>query len=338
MGTIREGAEQAVRNCAQVQPGETVVIITDYATEHIAAALREAADAISPGNVATLILEHYGDRPDDGSNPLPLPDEIVEALEDADVSFFAATGKRGEVGSLRLPMIKLILASDRLRHAHMPGIDDELMSTGMCADYKEVQRVSARVEKIVKEARHITVTTPAGTNFTAEFSPSLRWVVADGVPTPGKMTNLPDGEVFTCPHNISEGVIVVDGILGDYFSEKVGLLDETPVTLEVQDGRVREISCADEQLLKELDDYMLRDESANRFGEFAVGTNIGVDRLVGNMLQDEKFPGVHVAVGDPSRQMTGADWDSKVHLDGVLKRVTVDVEGYVIMRDGEFTF
>ncbi|TKJ30096.1 MAG: aminopeptidase [Chloroflexi bacterium B3_Chlor] len=337
MGTIREGAEQAVTNCARVQPRETTVIITDYATEHIAAALKDVAETISPGNVTTLILEHYGDRPDDGSNPLSLPDEIVEALQHADVSFFAATAKKGEVGSLRLPMTKLISDSKRLRHAHMPGITDELMRMGMCADYKEVQKISARVGDIVKEATHITVTSPAGTEFTAEFSPSLRWVVCDGVPRPGKYTNLPDGEVLTCPHNISKGVIVVDGILGDYFGEKFGLLEDNPVTLDVQDGRVVKVSCADDQLLRELEQYTRQDEHADRFGEFAIGTNTGVDRLVGNMLQDEKLPGVHVAVGHPP-QMTGATWESKVHLDGVLKNVTIDVEGYVIMRDGQFTF
>lgn len=337
MGTIREGAEQGVRNCARLQPGERVVIITDYATEHIASALRDVAQSISRGNVATLILEHYGDRPDDGSNPLELPDEIVDALQDADVSFFAATGKKGEVGSLRLPLLDVVFASDRLRHAHMPGISDELMRVGMCADYNEVQRISATVAEMVREATHITVTSPAGTDFTAEFSPSLKWIVADGVPKPGKFVNLPDGEVFTCPYNISEGVIVVDGVLGDYFGEKFGLLHDTPVTLAVHDGRVRKISCDDDQLLKELNEYILRDENANRFGEFAIGTNTGIDRLVGNMLQDEKFPGVHVAVGHPSPNMTGADWESEVHLDGVLKNVTVDVEGRVIMRDGEFT-
>jgi aminopeptidase len=58
---------------------------------------------------------------------------------------------------------------------------------------------------------------------------------------------------------------------------------------------------------------------------------------VGNLLQDEKFPGVHVAVGYPIPHETGADWTSDVHIDGVLKNVTVDVEGQVIMRDGEFT-
>lgn len=337
MGTIQEGAEQAVSKCARLQPGESIVIITDHATQHIASALRDVADSISPGDVTTFIMEHFGDRPDDGSNPLQLPDEVVKALGGADVSFFAATSKKGEVHSFRLPLIQVVLASERLRHGHMPGIDDELMGMGMCADYKEVQEISARVGEIVKEARYITITTPAGTEFTAEFSPSYRWLILDGILRPGTLTNLPEGEVTTCPYDISEGVIVVDGILGDYFTEEFGLLEATPVTLELQNGRVRKMSCVDDDLLRELTQYIEQDENADRIGEFAIGTNIGLDRLVGNILQDEKFPGVHVAMGHPTPELTGADWESKAHLDGVLKNVTIDVEGQVIMRDGRFT-
>jgi len=320
MGTLRQGAEQAVRNCARVQPGERVVIITDHATEHIAAALKEVAEQNSPGNVSTLILEDFGDRPEDGSKPLELPEQIAEAMRGADVSFFAATGKKGEVGSLRLPLIRVVYDTESVRHAHMPGISDELMRMGMCADYDEVQRISAAVGEIAREAREITVTTPAGTKFTAEFSPSLKWVVCDGLLRAGKPTNLPEGEVFTCP-----------------YGEKYGLLEDTPVTWEIEDGRVRKVSCVDERLVSELGEYMAQDENADRLGEFAIGTNTGLDRLVGNLLQDEKFPGVHVAVGEPIPRETGADWTSKAHLDGVLKNVTIDVEGRVIMRHGEFT-
>ncbi|HEM62148.1 MAG TPA: aminopeptidase, partial [Chloroflexi bacterium] len=166
---------------------------------------------------------------------------------------------------------------------------------------------------------------------------SLKWVVCDGLLRPGKSTNLPEGEVFTCPYDVKEGLIVIDGILGDYFSATYGLLEDTPVTWEVEDARVSKISCADERLRAELEEYMGQDDNSNRLGEFAIGTNTGVESLVGNMLQDEKYPGVHVAVGEPIPEETGADWTSVVHLDGVLKNVTIDVEGRLIMQDGRFT-
>jgi aminopeptidase len=337
MGTLREGAVQAVENCARLEAGERVVVITDRETEHIAQAIVEVAHSICPETVATFILEDFGDRPEDGSNPLELPDEMAEAIRGADVSFFVATGKKGEVGSLRLPLIRVVNATERVRHAHMPGISDELMRMGMCADYDEVQRISAAVGAIVEQAKSITVTSPAGTEFTAEFSSALNWVVCDGILMPGRGNNLPEGEVFTCPHRVKEGVVVIDGVLGDYFSEKYGLLNDTPVTWEIEDTRVRKVSCARADLKHELEDYMAKDENANRLGEFAIGTNTGLDKLVGNLLQDEKFPGIHVAVGYPIPHETGADWTSEVHIDGVLKNVTIDVEGQVIMKDGEFT-
>jgi aminopeptidase len=336
VGTIEQGARQAVRNCARLQPGEQVVIITDQETEHIASTLRQVAEQITPKNIATFVLEEFGPRPEDGSKPLELPHEVAEAVNGTDVSFFAAGGKKGEVGSLRLPLIQLVRATGRVRHGHMPGITDLLMRTGMCADYDEVRRISSGVAEIVKEARHIRVTSPAGTDFTAEFSPALDWVKCDGLLRPGKTTNLPEGEVFTCPYDVKEGLIVIDGILGDYFSEEYGLVEDTPVTWDIRDARVVKVSCVDEGLRDELEEYMGADDNANRLGEFAIGTNIGVERLVGNLLQDEKYPGVHVAVGHPSPEETGADWTSTVHLDGVLRSVTVDVEGRVIMRDGRF--
>ncbi|HUW14202.1 MAG TPA: hypothetical protein VM537_31055, partial [Anaerolineae bacterium] len=80
MGTIEQGATQAVRNCARLQGGEKVVIITDHETEHIAAALRHAAEGISAGRVETFVLEDFGERPDDGSRPLELPEVIAVAL------------------------------------------------------------------------------------------------------------------------------------------------------------------------------------------------------------------------------------------------------------------
>jgi aminopeptidase len=338
LGTIRFGAEQAVRNCARLRQGESVVIVTDHATQHIASELRAVAEGISPDNITTFVMEDFGDRPDDGSDPLRLPEAIIEALRETEVSFFAATGKKGELATFRWPLYRLVQATPGLRHGHMPGISDEIMRTGMCADYEEVGRISARVGEIVKEARQITVTSPAGTEFTADFSPSLKWVALDGVLRPGTPANLPEGEVFTCPYNVTEGTIVVDGVLGDYFSEKFGLLDDTPVTLEIEKGRARKASCANDRLLKELEQYMAQDEQADRMGEFAIGTNTGVDRLIGNMLQDEKYPGIHVAFGDPYPELTGADWRSNAHVDAVLKDVTIDVDGYTIMRDGKFTF
>ena len=57
-------------------------------------------------------------------------------------------------------------------------------------------------------------------------------------------------------------------------------------------------------------------------GEFAIGTNIGVRDVIGNILQDEKIPGVHIAFGNPYGAHTGAEWDCSTHIDVVGRSST----------------
>ena len=92
------------------------------------------------------------------------------------------------------------------------------------------------------------------------------------------------------------------------------------------------------QLLLEFSRYIFEtDENSSRVGEFAIGTNTGLTNLIYNILQDEKFPGVHIAFGHPLPDKTGADWDSKAHVDGVIINTTILVDGEMIMEKGKFS-
>ena len=102
-----------------------------------------------------FVMEEFGKRPDDGSNPIQFPEVIGSAMLDADVSFYCAGGKKGELQSFRIPMIGYVEKNERLRHAHMPGINDELMCTGMSVDYAQVQEMCRKVLDIVGKAREI---------------------------------------------------------------------------------------------------------------------------------------------------------------------------------------
>ena len=116
MGSIEYGAEQAVKNCVKLQPGEKTVIITDHSAKHIAAQIERFAAKISPGKVHSFLMEDYGDRPADGVNPIAFPDAIGKEMADADVSFYCASGKKGELQSFRIPMITVVEKNKKLRH------------------------------------------------------------------------------------------------------------------------------------------------------------------------------------------------------------------------------
>jgi leucyl aminopeptidase (aminopeptidase T) len=332
MGTIAEGVKQAIENCLKVKKGEEVVMITDRETLGIGSALRAAAEKITGTAARFFVMEDLGER------PIPFPSAVKDALLAADVSIYAAQGAKGELATFRQPMLRTIDTNPKLRHAHMIGITPEIMTDGMCSDYQEIQHISKLAYEKVKDARTIRVVTDKGNDFTAEFSPELRWTVSDGDITPGHWKNLPDGEVFTSPATLN-GQVVIDGCLGDFFTERYTSLEETPIRVEVKDGRAQRetLQCKNEELRKEFAEYIFgTDEDSSRVGEFAIGTNTGLTRLIYNLLQDEKFPGIHIAFGSPLPSKTGAKWDSKAHVDGVLKSPTIYVDGAPIMTKGKF--
>jgi leucyl aminopeptidase (aminopeptidase T) len=203
-------------------------------------------------------------------------------------------------------------------------------------DYNVVREVTTKVREAVTGAREIKVTTPLGTDLVALFDPEARWVQCDGNIKPGTWTNLPDGETFTCPEQV-DGTAVVDGVLGDVM-QKFGSLKDNPVTLTIEGSRVKDIRCDNKEIEEAHRKIVFEsDENSNRIGEFAFGTNIGLDHLIGHMLQDEKFPSVHMATGDPLGAATKQEWSSKTHVDGVITNTSAVVDGRRIMKDGKYT-
>ena len=334
MGSLRFGAEQAIRKCLRVRPGETVVLITDLESLEISNELLSVIKE-STRTVTRFVMEDFGPRPEDGANPLAFPAAMAQSMAQASASVYAAKGKRGELKSFRTPMLKAVEANLPLRHAHMINITRQVMESGMSSDYDAIQKLSARVFEVVKSARAIRVTSPRGTDFTVKLNPTWKWIVSDGRITPAQWKNLPDGEVFTCAET-ADGRAVVDGCLGDHFSA-LGTCEAFPVTIDFADGVVTSLRCEERPALeRELNDYIRQDANANRVGEFAIGTNIGLEAIIGNLLQDEKFPGVHIALGHGYPEKTGSPWESDAHLDVVMRKVTIEVDDQAIMRDGKF--
>jgi aminopeptidase len=327
---LRRGAANAVHVCMAVGPADRVIVLTDQARSAIGQALADEASGVA-STVTMLPLEDFTERPARG-----YPEALQRAIEQTrpTVSFFAATALPGEL-AFRRPYMDHVIYGLRTRHAHMVGIDERCMTEGMQADYREIARLTTAVTGIVAGARRIEVTSPAGTDLAAEFNPSLRrWYPCPGLyHEQGLWGNLPEGETFTSPMSV-DGVMAAE-VLGDHFSARYGVL-ATPARFQVEGGRVRQVDTPSAELAAELDEYLHRDPEGNRVGEYAIGTNIALTGLSGNLLQDEKLPGVHIAFGYPYPHETGADWTAATHLDIVTTRSTITVDGQVLMRDGAF--
>ena len=325
------GARSAVSTCLRIGSLEKVTLITDQLTEPIAAALAvQLAGRSCPWNA--FMLERLAERP-----LVDMPAAVLADMETSQVSIFAVQVQPNELRS-RMQMTDVVNRR-HMRHAHMVNITPEIMCQGMRADYDKVDRLSQQVLERVKKARRIRATTAAGTDIAAEMNPDYKWFKTSGIISPEKWGNLPGGECFTTPGEVN-GTFVVDGVVGDWLCARYGLLASNPLTIEIAANRITSCSSVNKQLETDFRAYTQSDENSDRVGEFAIGTNIGVERVIGNILQDEKFPGIHIAFGNPYGEHTGAPWRSGTHIDVVGLGFNIWLESESgeeqIMRDGRF--
>ena len=328
---FRVGARNAVTTCLRIAPNEKVTLITDATTATVAAALAQELDALGC-KWNGFVLEDISERP-----LKEMPADVLNDMESSQVSIFAVQVQPNELRS-RMQMTDVVNRR-HMRHAHMVNITPEVMLQGMRADFNAVDRLSQVVLDKVRAANYVRATTPAGTDIRAELNPDYKWFKTSGIISPEKWGNLPGGECFTAPGEVN-GVFVVDGVVGDFLCARYGILSETPLTINISRNRITEVSCGNKELEREFWDYTHTDENSDRVGEFAIGTNIGVSKVIGNILQDEKFPGIHIAFGDPYGNHTGAPWKSTTHIDVVGLSFNIWLGGpngeEQIMREGQF--
>ncbi|MFW9945901.1 MAG: aminopeptidase [Candidatus Odinarchaeota archaeon] len=325
-----KAGKNIVETCSRLMPSETATIVTDKETINIGELIKKFAETITK-EINFHVLEDYTERP-----LTTIPKKIKSDVGKSDVLYFAARSKPGELHRFRGPLVRLAVSKGR--EIHMPNINDNIIQTGMQADYFKIASLTFSIMSFATISKSAIVETPGGTSLKVSFSNKLMWVPDTGLLWyKGMWGNLPAGEAFTCPENI-EGIMVIDGTLGDFFNEKYGDLNKTPVSIPITNSRadIENITCENQELLLEFKQYLRQDENANRVGEFACGTNIYLKNFIGNLLQDEKFPGVHVAFGNPFTQKTGANWNSIGHVDGIMKRSSLWFDDKKIIEDGRF--
>lgn len=310
MTELRNAAETAIHQCLNLQGDESLAIVTDDERRSIAEALYDVATETTAD--ATFIQYPPGDQ--HGQEP---PDSVAAALKAAD-AFLAPTTR-----SLSHTRARSAACEAGARGATLPGITERVMVAGLDADYETIAQHCMDVLEQIRDAAAVRVTSPAGTDITFTVG-GREWHEDTGmVQSAGDFSNLPAGEVFVAPES-ADGTFVVDGTMMPH-----GLLDpEQELRFEVEDGHVTHIS---DQAVRE-DVEAARTEvgtAATNLAELGIGTNVGVDELVGSVLLDEKAAGtVHIAIGDDAA--IGGETEAPIHLDGILRNPTVYADGEAI--------
>ncbi|RQW81586.1 MAG: aminopeptidase, partial [Geobacter sp.] len=103
------------------------------------------------------------------------------------------------------------------------------------------------------------------------------------------------------------------------------------ISIKVKNGYATEIKggALAKKLTKQLDEV---GRDARNIAEFGIGTNDSA-KLSGILLEDEKVLGtIHIALGN--NVSMGGNVNVPLHLDGVIKKPTVYLDGKLLMEDG----
>jgi aminopeptidase len=300
-----------VRDCLGVSDGEEALIVCNPATQRIGERMREeAADA-----GADAVLAVISERASHAAEP---PRSVAEAMAVSDV-ILAPT-----VQSLSHTAARKRASEAGTRCATLPGVTEEMLARVMSADMEGLRRKGQAVAEALDRASEAKISDSNGTDLILDISGR------EAIPDAGELTergafgNLPCGEGFIAPVT-GNGTLVIDGSLAG-----IGLADE-PVVLVIEGGHLTSARGGQGMAFMEL--LTEHGEDGTNIAELGIGTNEKA-KLTGEILEDEKIAGTcHVAFGASAG--IGGTIQVPVHLDCIVMRPTVELDGEAIVRDGE---
>jgi 2,5-dihydroxypyridine 5,6-dioxygenase len=313
------GARKLVSTCANVQAGEEVVIVTDFAGQRIAEAIATAAlERTERVNIITM-----PPRTIDGEEPTAA---VAAAMKAADVLFTPVQQSITHTYANRAAIgggARGIMLSQ-----YNPGM---LARGGIDADFEAIRPLCLKVGELLAGCDQVHLVTSAGTDLRLSLKGRPSNPHSGIVRRPGEVTTVPNIETSSSPiEGSAEGVIVADASIPYY---GVGLLKE-PVRFDVAAGRVTRISGGDQADF--LDRLLARqgDPAVYNIAQISFGLNPFCP-MEGVMLHDEGVYGTsHIGIG--TSVLLGGEVKTLTHFDALMWKPTLELDGEVVLRDGEW--
>ncbi|MBK7378364.1 MAG: aminopeptidase [Ignavibacteriales bacterium] len=305
----------AIVECMGAKRYEKILVITDSDKYEIGHNI--FMNALTLGFETVLVEIKPGKV--NGEEP---SDEIAELMKKFDIVFCPTTKSLTHTNARREASAKGV------RIATFPGITKDVMIRGMNADYKKIAALSIKLKKILERGKQIRVTAPAGTDISFSIEGRKSYASKGLFHAKGESGNLPTGETFLAPvEGTANGIFVTDGSFAG-----LGLIKNTNISIKVKNGFATDIKggAPAKKLIKMLNGV---GKDARNIAEFGIGTNDSA-KLSGVLLEDEKVMGtIHIALGN--NVSMGGSVNVPIHLDGVIKKPTVWMDGKMLMKDGK---
>ena len=309
--------------CANIQPGDNVIVISDDAqSRNVYTAITAAAAAA--GAEASLLL-YPTPKTDIPGDRIEAPRVIESVANGADIIILCG---------MKIPTHDYRIFSE-VKVVMMTGMTEESIIRTIPVDYVAINKETSRLISLFNETRQIHVTCSQGTDVTFDTigaqsqgaNGTFRKLAYPMGSARESMHFLPAGRIgtFVGPDKV-EGVIKIKSFLG------LGITHGL-VSLTVEKSRVTEVKGegAEQWYVETLRRLLFMDENSNFVCEIGVGTNPAA-RLTG-CYEDYGVQG-SVRYGFGGSRHFGVD--SRLHSDGFILGATMECDGKIVIKEGEY--
>lgn len=324
---LMKSALVLTRDMFQLKPGETIVVTADTESDgRVVNATAAAAYAMGAKPMVIWLASPQGvGKAADPALPL---ESLSAALCKAD----AWVEFNNQWLLYSTPFEIAMEENKKLRYLCLVGMNvDMMVRTIGRVDRGILSEFLHKVTDLTAKARHVKITTPAGTKLEFDNEPNYTFSCDDGDSSKPGMHMLA-GQICWIPRfETINGVLVFDGTI----SPPCGHLKQ-PVILNVERGRVVKIEGGEQAL--ELKNWLESFDDPNMFrlAHVCYGFNPGA-KLTGNVLEDERVWGCtewglgYLSPIDAPPEGIKA----KSHCDGICLNSTVWLDDVKILDTGQ---
>ncbi|NPV43410.1 MAG: aminopeptidase [Firmicutes bacterium] len=322
-------ALKLLRDMFGVQKGESVVITADTESNYdVVEATAQAAFILGGRPIITKIASPRGvGKAADPDLPM---EPLIGLLSAADV--WVEYNNQWLFYSTVYD--KVVATNKKLRYMNLVGANPDLFMRNIGrVDIPLLTEFILKVEEVTKKAKHIRVTTPAGTDVEFDNFPGREFLTADGVVRKGEVKMLPGQIAWSPDFKTINGIIVIDGAL----TPPLGKLTE-PVKLTVKEGRIVKVEGGKEA--KEFENWLNSFNDENMFITAHISYGLGPGaKLTGDIVEDERVWGCTewgfgnvgaILVSDIPGGIPAAS-----HSDGICLNSTVYLDGKLFLKEGQ---
>jgi len=312
------GAMKIVTQCANLRPGESVLIVTDPERYRAASMVAAAARAVGVEPViATMSPNEL-----DGQEPQPLVAELMTS-GNVDVLFMMVTRS---IGHSRAAIEAVRKGARSLSMTKFE--EEQFYRGGLLADFEAQKPQCDAMANALSAARVARLHSPAGTDITFDLSGRAGNSHCGIVRESREVTALVHIEANISPNEgLTEGRVIVDGSIPNF---DIGVIHQ-PIELIVEKGNVVSISGgAQAQTLKRI---LARNEGIYNIAQLAVGLNPECIAFNGQFSNEHGVYGsCHIGIG--TSETIGGSVRADLHFDVMLAAPTLTLDGVDVVRGG----